>query len=154
TVVQGNSTTYAVTTSAVNGFSGDVTFNVSGLPSNVTSNFNPSSITGSGSSTFTITTGTATTPGTYPLTITATSGSLVHSTNATVVVTAPADFTIAATPPSQSVAAGNSTTYTATVTANGFSGNVSFSVSGLPAGVTSNFNPSSVGGSGTSTLNI
>ena len=157
TVVQGNSTTYTATISALNGFSGNVTFSVTGLPSAATSNFNPSSVAGNGTSTLTITTSASTPSGTYPLTITGTSGNLVHSTNATLVMNAvaAADFTIAATPSSQTVVQGNSTTYTTTISAaNGFSGNVTFNVSGLPSGATSNFNPSSVAGSGTSTLTI
>src|SRR5207248_1828859 len=66
------------------------------------------------------------------------------------------DFTIAATPSSQSVTQGNSTTYTATIGAvNGFTGTVSLSVtSGLPAGASANFSPTSVTGSGNSTLTV
>ena len=46
-----------------------------------------------------------------------------------------ADFTIAATPPSQTVTAGNGTSYTANVgVINGFNDTVSLSVSGLPTG--------------------
>src|SRR5262249_14923727 len=70
TVVQGNSTTYTVTTSALNGFGGIVTFNVSGLPSGANSSFNPASVTGSGTTTATITTSASTPAGTYPITIT------------------------------------------------------------------------------------
>jgi hypothetical protein len=71
-------------------------------------------------------------------------------------VTTPApDFSIAATPSSQTVTAGNGTSYTATVTAlNGFSGSVSLSVSGLPTGASGSFNPASVAGSGSSTLSV
>jgi len=67
-----------------------------------------------------------------------------------------ADFTLTASPASQTVTAGNGTTYTATAApANGFSGAVAMSVSGLPAGATGAFNPTSIaGGSGSSTLTI
>ena len=66
------------------------------------------------------------------------------------------DFTIAATPSSQSVTQANSTTYTATIGAvNGFTGTVSLSVtSGLPGGASANFSPASVTGSGNSTLTV
>jgi hypothetical protein len=155
TVAGGNSTAYTVTISGVNGFSGNVTLNVSGLPTGASSSFNPSSVTGGGTSTLTITTSGSTPSGTYPLTITGTSGSLVHSTNATLVVNVSGDFTIGATPSSQTVVRGNSTTYTVTISGvNGFSGNVNFSVTGLPAGTHFNFNPSSVTGSGTASLTI
>src|SRR5215472_16160323 len=50
------------------------------------------------------------------------------------------DFALAATPAAQSVVAGNSTTYTATVTpSGGYTGTVTFSVSGLPTGATGSF---------------
>ena len=111
----GNSTTYTVTISTANGFGGDVSLNVSGLPTGASSSFNPSSVTGSGTSTLTVTTSGSTPSGTYPLTITGTSGSLVHSTSATLVVNASADFTIGVTPSSQTVVRGNSTTYTVTI---------------------------------------
>ena len=56
-----------------------------------------------------------------------------------------ASFTLATTPPSHVVAPGETTTYTATVTSvNGFSSPVTFSVTGLPAGTTGTFSPTSV----------
>lgn len=65
------------------------------------------------------------------------------------------DFSIAASPASQTVTRGSSTTYTVTVGAlNGFTGTVSLSVSGLPSRATASFNPSSIAGSGSSTLTI
>jgi hypothetical protein len=65
------------------------------------------------------------------------------------------DFTISASPSSQTVTAGNNTTYTVSVGAlNSFSGTVSFSASGLPSGATASFNPTSVTGSGSSTLTV
>ncbi len=66
------------------------------------------------------------------------------------------DFSLGASPNSQTVVAGNSATYTATVTpSNGFSGGVTLSVGGLPAGATSNFSTNPVpGGSGSSTLGV
>ena len=65
------------------------------------------------------------------------------------------DFSIAATPASQSVTAGSSATYTTTITATGgFAGAVGLSVSGLPAGATATFNPASITGSGSSTLTV
>jgi beta-glucanase (GH16 family) len=70
--------------------------------------------------------------------------------------TAPADFTISATPSSQTVTAGGSTSYTATVAPkNGFTGSVGLSVSGLPSGASGSFSPTSIsGGSGSSTLTV
>jgi hypothetical protein len=66
-----------------------------------------------------------------------------------------ADFSLSATPASQTVLPGGSTTYTATVTARaGFNGAVAFSVSGLPSGATAAFTPASVNGSGSTTMSV
>jgi trimeric autotransporter adhesin len=78
----------------------------------------------------------------------------------TVVPTAPAaDFTVACSPTSVSVAQGGSGTTTCTVTSqNGFNSAVSLSCSGLPAGASCSFSPASLtppaGGSASSTLTI
>lgn len=65
------------------------------------------------------------------------------------------DFSITASPASQTVTQGGGTSYTATVTAlGGFTGTVNFSVSGLPSGATGTFSPTSVTGSGSSTLSV
>ncbi len=157
TVTAGNGTTYTATTTALNGFSDSVSLSVSGLPSGASGSFNPTSISGGGSSTLSISTTTGTTPGTYTLTITGTDGNLSHSTTTTLVVNAPLppDFTLSASPSSQTVTAGNGTTYTATTTAlNGFSGSVALSVSGLPTGASGSFNPTSITGAGSSTLSV
>jgi hypothetical protein len=56
---------------------------------------------------------------------------------------------------SRTVVQGKGTTYTATVTAGtGFSGTVSLSVSGLPAGAAGSFSPASISTSGSSTLSV
>ena len=105
----------------------------------------------------TVTTSGTTPPGSYPLTITGTSGSLVHTTSVTLIVSsATGDFSLSATPSSQTITRRASTNYTVTVTpSGGFTGAVALSVSGLPAGgATASFNPPSVNGSGNSTLTV
>jgi uncharacterized membrane protein len=155
TVVQGASTTYTPTITPANGFSGAVALSVSGLPTGATGTFNPTSVTGSGTSTLTVATAATTLTGTYPLTITGTSGTLTHSATATLVVNVPPDFTLTASPGSQTVTQGGSTSYTSTATSTGgFSGSILFSISGLPSGVTGTFSPTSVTGSGSTTLNL
>jgi hypothetical protein len=65
------------------------------------------------------------------------------------------DFSLSATPSSQTVVQGNSTTYTASVAAvNGFTGTVTLSASGLPAGATASFSPAMVTNSGNSTMTL
>jgi hypothetical protein len=157
TVTAGVGTTYSVSTAGSGGFNGTVNFSVTGLPSGATASFNPTSVVGSGSSTLSVSTTTSTAAGTYTLTVTGTSGSLSHSTTVTLVVN-PApnpDFTISASPASQTVVRQSSTTYTITISGvNGFNSAVSLSVTGLPNRTSATFNPSSVTGSGTSTLTI
>ncbi len=88
--VQGSSTTYTPTVAAVGGFTGVVSFSVSGLPTGATGTFAPTTVTGSGSTTLTVNTLATTPAGTYTLTVTGTSGALVQSTTTTLVVNTPA----------------------------------------------------------------
>ena len=92
-------------------------------------------------------------PGHYMLFLLNSSG--VPSVASFVQLDSQPDFSVAATPSSQTVVQGNSTTYTVNVVPSaGFTGNVSFSVGGLPQGANGSFNPSSVTTSGSSTLTI
>jgi Domain of unknown function (DUF1929)/Glyoxal oxidase N-terminus len=155
TIVQGSSTTYTVTVTSSNGFAGTVSLSASGLPSGATASFNPATVNGSGSSTLTVTTLASTAAGSYPITITATSGALTHTASVTLVVTVPTNFTISVSPTSRTVTHGSSTTYSVTIGAVGpFSGTVTLSVSGLPRRTSSSFTPSSITGSGSSTLQV
>jgi len=65
------------------------------------------------------------------------------------------DFALTTSPASQGVLVGGSASYNATVSAtNGFNGTVTFNVSGVPAGVSAVFNPPTIIGAGSATLNI
>src|SRR5215813_7278478 len=156
TVTPGASASYTVTVTSSGGFTGTVDFSASGLPAGASASFNPPSVNTSGSSTMTVTTSASTPTGTYPLIITGTSGSLQRTTSVTLVVASPsADFSLSATPSSRSVMRNQSTTYAVTVTPlNGFTGAVTFSVTGLPRGASASFNPTSVTGSGTTTMTV
>ena len=154
----GGAVSYSVSVSPVNGFAGDVSLTLSGLPEGQASwSVTPPVIAGgSGSAQLTVTTATSIAAGTYPLTITAASGATVHSAPAALVVTAPPDFTVSATPASQNVVAGASATYTVGVASlNGFAGNVGLSLTGLPSGVgTASFSPQVLAGAGSSQLTV
>jgi hypothetical protein len=153
TVVQGSSTAYTVTVTAVNGFTGTVNLSASGFGAGASGAFNPTSVAGSGTSTLNVTTTANAATGSFPISIVATSGSLSHGTSVTLVVNPPPDFTISASPASQTVTQGNSTTYTVTITGqNGFIGTVTLGATGFGAGASGSFSPASVAGSGTSTL--
>jgi len=153
TVAQGGGTTYTATITAGIGFSGTVSLSVGGLPAGASGSFSPASISTSGSSTLSVSTSSTTPPGSYPLMVTATSGTLTHTTSVALVVSG--DFTISVTPSSASVRRGSSTRYMVTIAANpGFSGTVSLSVKGLPSRATASFNPASINTSGSSTLTV
>jgi hypothetical protein len=160
TVVTGGTASYPITVTGIDGFGGTVAFSASGLPAGATASFAPSTVTGSGATTLTITT-TGTTPtGSYPLLLTGTSGSLTHSGAVTLNV-GPAgmdftDFAGAVQPSYRTITPGASTTYDISSSSiNGFNGSVNLSVGGLPAGATASFSPSAItGGSGASVLTV
>ncbi len=155
-VLQGASTTYWIEVGQIGTFTGVVTFSVSGLPSGVTGSFSPASVTGPGTSVLTInTTGSTPVGGPYPLTVTGTSGALVHTDLVALSVTPATDFLLSAAPGSQSTVQGGSADYTVTVAASGgFSGTVSFAVTGLPTGSSATFTPSTVTGSGSTVMRV
>ena len=159
TLAQNAAVGQTVSVNSLNGFAGTVGLSVAGCPLNATCTLSATSasLTSGGSATpsLTVNTGTAA-AGTYTLTIAGSSGSLNHSTTVTLKVNGPVpDFTISASPSSQSVTRGSSVSYTVTLGAvNGFNGAVNFSVSGLPSRVSTNFSPNPLTGSGTTTLTI
>ena len=80
----GTRTTYTV--AAAPGFSGTIALAVSGLPKFASASFNPSTISGGGTSTLTINTNKNVAPGTYTLTISGTFGGVVRTTNLTLFI--------------------------------------------------------------------
>jgi uncharacterized membrane protein len=102
----------------------------------------------------TVTTSSTTPAGSYPVTITGTSGTLSRTTAVQLVVQAPApDFTLTATPASRSIGRGGSTTYAIAVNpVNGFGSSVSLTATGLPNRATATFSPNPT--TSTSTLTI
>jgi beta-glucanase (GH16 family) len=90
TVAPGGTTSYTVTVTPQNGFTGTVAFSAGGLPSGASASFNPTSVSGSGSSTLTVTTASSTPSGSDTLTSTGTSGALSHSASVVLTVSAAA----------------------------------------------------------------
>jgi subtilisin family serine protease len=156
TVVAGSATTYTVGVGSVNGFTGDVALSLAGLPADVgTASFTPAVVGGAGSSQLGIATSATAPAGTYALTVTGTSGSLVHSAQVTLVVNPRPDFGLSVSPASRTILRGGSTTYTVSVSSIGaFAGSVSLSVSGLPWGATATFSPSAPVAPGSSTMTV
>jgi len=99
----------------------------------------------------------------FPLNSAKTASSITLPNNGDVAVlaitlapmTLPADFSLSASPGSQTVTAGGASNYTATVGAlNGFSGTVTLGASGLPAGTTASFNPNALSAAGSSVVSL
>jgi hypothetical protein len=90
TVTAGSGAGYPWTITSGNGFSGSVSLAASRLPAGATASFAPAAVNGgSGTSMLTVNTSPATPPGTYSVTVTATSGGLVHSSSVALTVNAP-----------------------------------------------------------------
>jgi kumamolisin len=156
TVAQGGAGSSTITSTVSGGFNSAVSLSASGQPAGVTVGFSPASITGTGSSTLSITVGSATVAGTYNITVTGTSGSTVHTTTVSLTVTNPnAGFSISASPASISIArrsSGNVTVTTAVT--GGFNSAIGLSASGEGSNVTVSFSPASITGAGSSTMTI
>jgi uncharacterized membrane protein len=154
----GNNATYTVTVVPGSDPNPAVSFSVTGLPSGATYSFSPSPVTGSGTSTLTVTTSSTTPSGNYTLIITGASATSTYSNIANLTVnSASADFSIAASPVLASVVGGDVATYTTTFTPiGGYAGGVNLSVTGgLPAGATAAFSSSTVSSTNpTSTLTV
>jgi len=128
--------TDVITVTDAAGFSGTVTLAVAGAPAGVST-----AISGT---TLVVFAGPGAVVGTYPLTITGTSGTLTATTSVSLVVTPELTFTLSASPASLSVIGGNAAATKVTVApVNGFASTVGFSAGGLPAGASATFSPAS-----------
>jgi hypothetical protein len=161
TVAAGGSGQSTVTAAISGGFNAAISLSASGLPTGVTASFSPTSIAapGSGSSTLTLSAASGAAAGSYTITISGTGGGLTETTSVSLTVTASSSpaFSLAVSPASVSVAQGGTGTATATTTVSGgFDAAISLSASGLPAGATASFNPSSIAapGAGTAAMTI
>jgi uncharacterized membrane protein len=157
-VVAGSQATTTVTITRGGSFTGDVSLAAEGAPAGVTASFSASSLpAGVTSASLTLQVAASTAAGTYPITVRATgSGVTAATATFTLTVTAAPVPTIAlsAAPAAVSVAAGQAGTSTLTITrGGGFTGAVTLTASGAPAGVTVSFATSpATGGTATVTL--
>jgi hypothetical protein len=85
----GSNFLFGIFATATGPFSGAISLGVSGLPTGATAAFTVPTVPGFGPSTLNVTTTSMTPAGSYPLTITGTSGTLSHSTAATLTITSP-----------------------------------------------------------------
>jgi hypothetical protein len=148
-VAQGGSGSASIAVAPSGGFTGAVTFSVSGVPAGVTAAFSPASTTGATTLSFTV--GSSVAAGTSVMTVTGTSGSLVATTTVALTVTATTPtptpgFSLSDSPGSVALVQGSAASTTLKVTrSGGFTGPVTLAASGLPAGVTARFSPATTG---------
>ncbi len=139
TMQSGSSATFTVNVVPGSNPNPAVSLSVSGLPSGVTYGFSPSTVTGVGTSTLTLTASSLTASGSYALSIIGTSGASTYTLPLTLLVSSPtANFSIASAPTVVSAVAGDVASYPITLTPiSSYMGTVTLSVSsGLPAGAT------------------
>jgi kumamolisin len=157
-VTQGSSGTSTITSAVTGGFDSAISLSATGQPTGVTVGFNPTSITGAGTSVMTMTVSSTTAVGTYKITITESSGGTTETTTVTLKVTkVKATFAISASPTSITVSRGGTGTATITTTVSGgFDSAITFSALGEGNAQTLTFDPSSIPapGSGSSVMTV
>ena len=160
TVTQGATATVVYTVTGSSTFVGTVALAATGLPTGVTAAWTTSPVTltsGVGTATLTLTASATATVAIGNVTITATGDGLTATNTLSLQVLHAQGVELAAGSSSVSMAsAGTVSTTVSVYTVGGLSGSVALSVSGLPAGITGSFSPSSIAspGSGEVTLTL
>ncbi len=168
TLAPGRSGTSRIVLGRMGGFSGHIALAISGVPSGaiaiIDNEDGSEQLNGSesqGSAALRVNAGTAA-PGSYQLSINATSGPLVHHAPVALTISgtppvAKPDFAVAASPGSISVVAGGAAAKSSisVMPANGFASAVTLTLAGLPAGATGTFDKTTLaGGTGSATLTV
>ena len=155
TIAQGASGHVSVTESVVSGFKSPVTFTASGAPTGVSLSFSPASLSGAGFSTLSFAVSASTPTGSYPITVTGSSGSITHTVKCTLIVSPAPNFAVATSTAALTVAHGSSARSTVTLSAvGGFHSVIGLTATGMPSGVTATFSPVSITGAGSSSLTL
>ncbi len=156
TVSAGSVATFQAAYTPINGFTGTVVFSIAGLPTgaSLTSQSPLSSPLQGAALAVNVPAGVI--GATYPITITATSGNIVNTENAQLIVQGGSTFSISTSPP-QTTAPGGTAQYTVSVSGSAGLGNVILTASGGPGGATVLFNGASsasvaIGGTATMTV--
>src|SRR5207249_2345723 len=151
TIVQGATGTSTVTITRTS-FTGAVTLSLGNAPTGVSGLLDPAAPTGT-SSTLTVSVGAAVAPGIYNLTVDGTGSPGSRSTVLTLTVSAAPDYALSLTPAALTIAQGANATTTITITRTNFTGAVTLSLGGAPAGVAGSFDPAAPTGT-SSTLTV
>jgi len=156
-VTRGSTAAWTVTLTSTNGLAGSVVLTASGLPAGTTATFSPATTTltssGAGSTataTLAVATSTTTPVGPDTFTVTATSGKVTGSMTAGLTVNPPLSGSLAltATPATVTIAPGATAAYGLSLSRTNLPGDVTFAVSGTPAGVSATVTPSPTSGTG------
>jgi hypothetical protein len=134
----GSSSTFSVSVTAQNGFTGAVAIALSGLPSGATTSpASPFNVTAGSSQTVSLSLPSSASPGSVTVMASGTSGTLAHSASLALTINGSQDFSLSVVPSAITGNAGASTTFSVSVTGqNGFAGAVAITLSGLPSGAT------------------
>lgn len=157
-VQAGAQANYTLTIAPLGGATNAVALTISGLPSGASGSFSSTNVnlaaldTVSSNVTLSVSTSVSTPTGNYKLTIVGANGSVLHTNFVDLIV---GNYSVSVVPSSQTVSPGGNTSYTVSVATNsGFSGSVSFGLSGLPSNCSASFNPASLNGAGPAALNV
>ena len=157
TVGAGDMASTTLTLNGINGFAGKASLSVSGLPNGVTASFSAGSLTAGGQAQLRLSALPSAVAGTFPIAVTATSAGSTRASllQLKIVGAASNDFTLNTASSSLTINPGATGSVNVLVGATaGFTGPVSLSVVGAPAGVTATLAPATVTNSGTSALAV
>lgn len=146
TVGCGRTGSLTATVTRGGGFAGTVTVTVAGLPDDVTATLSPDVIPGSATTTIiTILADDSAQPGSYPITVTATSDAGEATDTYMLVLVEPPDFSIRFTTAADTVPRDfTASLYISITRTGGFSGEITFSLLNPPPGISATFMGSSI----------
>jgi uncharacterized membrane protein len=147
-LVLGGSTSLQVLLTRIGSFSEPVALTLEGAPAGVTAEFSPNPLSGSQTtSTLTLRANADASPGTFTLTVVASSGTTRRTAQFNLTLTTAPDFILSLSSTNITLVPGGRTTLTLTLTRiGGFAQPVALSLSGLPAGVSATFDPATIPG--------
>ena len=157
TVLQGAGTSLSLTTAVTGVLAQPVLWSVSGLPAGVAATFSPNSTTPPASVSLAFGAAATAAVGSYPITVTGTSGSVHAKVVLSLVIAAPLHpaFLFGVGVTALTVTHGTSTTFTVQSVPTGVASvSVALSQSGLPAGVTLSFSAATITGAGTAVVTL
>jgi uncharacterized membrane protein len=145
TIAPGANLSSTITIARTN-LTSDVVLSLVTPPTGITGTFTPATLTGTTlTSALQINVAANVAPGTYPITVRGVGGSVTQTTTVNVTVAAAGStVTLAVAPTTLSITAGSSGQTTLTATRSNFTGDITPSVTGNPAGMTVAFNPTPI----------